>query len=712
MDALDKKIVQFFPGKSVRKDITLDMKQQGNNVPTFVLEYLLGMYCSTDNEDAINLGKTKINKVLCENYVRPDQSEYIKSKIKENGTYLVIDKISAYLDEKEDKYIARFTNLRIAPFPVDQNLVYNNEKLLLGGIWCIVNISYNPKKQAEEDEDEEEEILFGNKKSKKKIKEPKSKYSEAFKINSLKPIQMPNLNFDEILKARPSFTKDEWIDVLIRSAGYEPSKLTQKEKFHYLLRFVPLAQKNFNLVELGSRNTGKSHVYSELSPYSILMSGGTTTVANMFYNLGRHTVGLVGHWDCIAFDEVGGLKNADMNMINFMKNYMANASFAKGQNTITADASIVFGGNIFKPVDEMLKYNNLFEPFPELFNNDSAFFDRIHAYLPGWETPKLKSSLLTTHFGLITDCLSEYCHILRKYTFTDLYEEYFSLNRSFNGRDETAVKRTFSGLAKLIYPNGVITKEEAKELLEYAIECRRRVKEQLKKMTAVEFSDVDLGYIDNDSKEETIIYLPEQPKSSLVSSKYEKAGYVYAIGRSYKETLGVYRLENKLLDGKGDFLAKNIEGIGGHITVRQSLLAAFNMFTTSISKISNAGVDEYDYSMFFNDLQNKGVSDEVSVAEVVGLSSALLNIPVKPSTVIVGRVVMSGSMMPLSTGLLDIVSYAVNAGANNILLPADVADNFAKLSQDITNGINAIFYRSPIDAVIKALGLGNNYGTK
>ena len=451
----------------------------------------------------------------------------------------------------------------------------------------------------------------------------------------------------------------------------------------------------------------KSFLFTGAGP-----NGGTTTVANMFYNLGRHTVGLVGHWDCVAFDEVGGLKNADMNMINFMKNYMANRSFAKGQSTITAEASIVFGGNIFKPVAEMLKYNNLFDPFPDLFNNDSAFFDRIHAYLPGWETPKLTSSLLTKHFGLITDCLSEYCHTLRKYTYNDIFEQYFTLNSCFNGRDETAVKLTFSGLAKLIYPNKELTKEEARELLEYAIESRRRVKEQLNRMTPVEFSSINLGYIDNETKEETIIYLPEQPISTLVSPKFEKAGYVYAIGRSIKENLGVYRLENKLINGKGDFLAKNIEGVGNHAEVKQSLNAAFNMFTSSISKISNAVIEEWDYSMFFNDLQSKGVSDEVSVAEVVGLSSALLAIPVIPSTVIVGRVVMSGSMMPLSTGLLDIVSCAINAGANNIFLPADVANNFKKLPQDIANGINAVFYRSPIDAVIKALDLEKNYGTK
>ena len=537
MDELDKKIVECFPGKIVRKDLTNIMKK-GANVPTYVLEYLLGMYCATDDEDVIQMGVEKIKKVLTQNYVRPDQSEYVKSKIRENGQYTVIDKICVEFNEHEDKYIARFTNLRIDPFEVSDDLVIHNEKLLLGGIWCITTIQYNSPN--EDETDEEIEDLFGEKKAKKK-KKKKSKFDSPFSIINLKPIQMPNLDLDEIIEQRKNFTKDEWITLLLRSAGYEPQELTQKERLHYLLRFVPMIQKNYNLVELGPRGTGKSHVYSELSPYSILISGGYTTSSNLFYNMGRRRVGLVGNWDCIAFDEVGGMKNANLDTVQIMKNYMANGSFARGTDSISADASMAFEGNTFRSVVDMLRTANLFEPFPEAFNNDSAFFDRIHAYLPGWETPKLRASLFASGFGLISDCLSEYCHAMRKYDFTNNFAEYFEFNNDFNTRDDMAVRRTFSGLAKLIYPDGNMNKEEIRELLEYSIECRRRVKEQLKKMTASEFNAVNLGYVDKETNEEKIIYVPEQPKSSLVYEAYELPGYAYAIGKSEKDTIGVYR---------------------------------------------------------------------------------------------------------------------------------------------------------------------------
>ena len=494
MDEFDKRVIEAFPGKAVRKDLTGLMKK-GANVPTYVLEYLLGMYCTTDDDDEMRIGLDKIKKILSENYVRPDQSDYVKSKIKENGQYTVIDKVTVRLDEKEDKYVASFTNLDLKDFEVNSDLVVHNEKLLIGGIWCIIKIEYVGLEQDEYEED----IFEGNKKKRKKLKKKKSRYESPFAIAALKPIQMANLDLDEIIEARQQFTKDEWITILLRSAGYEPDELDEKQKFHYLLRFVPFIQKNYNLVELGPRGTGKSHAYSELSPYSILMSSGHTTVSNMFYNMASHRVGLVGNWDCVAFDEVGGIKGSDADMVQIMKNYMANGSFARGSDSISSDASIAFEGNTFRSVEDMLRTTNLFEPFPEGFNNDSAFFDRIHAYLPGWETPKLRASLFTNRYGLISDCFSEFCHAMRKYDFTNSFGEYFALNSNFNTRDDTAVRRTFSGLAKMIYPDEHIGKEEARELLVYAIECRRRVKEQLRKMNPAEFSDVMLGYIDLDT---------------------------------------------------------------------------------------------------------------------------------------------------------------------------------------------------------------------
>lgn len=702
MNELDRKILDNFPGKVVRKDLTALMKK-GANVPTYVLEYLLGMYCATDDEDIIEVGLQKIKKVLSENYVRPDQSEYVKSKIREKGVYTIIDKISVSLYEREDKYIARFMNLNIDPFEIDSDIVVHNDKLLTSGIWCIMRIEY--KSVNEEEEDDEEYDIFGNKQAKRKKKQKKSKYDSPFTITSLKPIQMPNLNLDEMIDNRQNFTKDEWIDMLLRSAGYEPDELEMKQKLHYLLRFVPFTQKNYNLVELGPRGTGKSHVYSELSPYSILMSAGHTTVSNMFYNMSRRSIGLVGNWDCVAFDEVGGISDSVGDMVQIMKNYMANGSFARGTDSINAEASIAFEGNTFRSVADMMRTTNLFEPFPDSFNNDSAFFDRIHAYLPGWETPKLRSSLFTKSYGLISDCLSEFCHAMRRYDFTNTFGEYFSLNDNFNTRDDIAVRKTFSGLAKLIYPDEVMTKEECRELLEYAIEGRRRVKEQLRKMNPSEFSDVSLGYIDNMTDEEYIVSLPEQVNGTLVFEGFENPGYVYAIGKSLDDKVGVYRLENKLLAGSGKFGSKNVEGLPSRAKpVKDSITAAFNYFSDNCRKLVATNYETYDYSLYYNDLQNRGVSDEVSVAEVVGLFSAIANKPVMPSLVICGRVVMSGAMLPLTANLTEIFVAAGNAGAKKILLPIESKENYERLSRDLKEEMKVIFYSTPMDAARKALG--------
>lgn len=707
MDEFDRKVIAAFPGKSVRKDLTSLMKK-GANVPTYVLEYLLGMYCATDDEGAIKTGLEKIKKILSENYVRPDQSDYVKSKIKENGQYTVIDKVTVRLDESEDKYAASFTNLDLRDFEVNSDLVTHNEKLLIGGIWCIIKIEYvGLEKEEKEEEEYEENIFDGNKKKRgRKLKKKKSRYESPFAIAALKPIQMANLDLDEIFEARKQFAKDEWITLLLRSAGYEPEELSEKQKLHYLLRFVPFIQKNYNLVELGPRGTGKSHAYSELSPYSILMSSGHTTVSNMFYNMASHRVGLVGNWDCVAFDEVGGITNTSGDMVQIMKNYMANGSFARGSDSINSDASIAFEGNTFRSVEDMLRTTNLFEPFPEAFNNDSAFFDRIHAYLPGWETPKLRASLFTNRYGLISDCFSEFCHAMRKYDFTNSFGEYFALNHNFNTRDDTAVRRTFSGLAKLIYPDERIEKEEARELLEYAIECRRRVKEQLRKMNPAEFSDVMLGYIDLDTGEEFFVALPEIASGSLIPESFGKPGYVYAIGSSVDGHIGVYRFENKLIEGTGKFNFRNVEGLAGAPkSVRDSLTAAFHYFVENSEKLIDGSPSSFDYSLYYNDLQNRNVSDEVSVAEVVGLYSALANRPVLPSMVICGRVVMSGETMPVITMLDEIFVAAANAGAKKILLPESSRDNYMLLSDKLKSEIAVGFYKTPLEAAKIALGV-------
>lgn len=705
MTEFDYKILDNFPGKVVRKDLTALMKK-GANVPTYVLEYLLGMYCATDDEEAIEAGMSKIRRILSENYVRPDQSEFIKSRIKENGQYTIIDKVTVVFDEREDKYVARFTNLRMDPFEVPSDLVVHNEKLLIGGIWCIMRIEYIGLGNGEDEADEGyTEDIFGNQKQKKKIRRKKSRYDSPFAITSLKPIQMPNLDLDEIREARQNFTRDEWIALLLRSAGYEPDELTQKEKLHYLLRFVPFIQKNFNLVELGPRGTGKSHAYSELSPYSILMSSGTTTVSNMFYNIGSRRVGLVGKWDCIAFDEVAGITQASGDMVQIMKNYMANGSFARGTDSISSDASIAFEGNTFRSVTDMMRTTNLFEPFPDAFNNDSAFFDRIHAYLPGWETPKLRSALFTSSYGLISDCFAEFCHAMRRYDFTNTFCEYFSLNQNFNTRDTIAVGRTFSGMAKLIHPDERMSKEEAREILAYAIECRRRVKEQLRKMTPGEFNDVDLGYIDNATGEEIIVNLPEVSAGTLIPAEPEAPGHVYGIGRSVNDLLGIYRLENKLVNGTGVFSFRNVEGLAhSSRSVRDSLTSAFNYFSEHTGRTRSGSCWDFDYNLYFNDLQKRGPSDEVSVAEVVGLFSGLLDRPVSPSTIICGRVVMSGNVMPVTTEMEELIVTAANAGAKRILLPIECMADYSQLKRNLQEEVTAIFYTTPMDAVKKALG--------
>ncbi len=710
MDQFDKKVIEAFPGKAVRKDLTSLMKK-GANVPTYVLEYLLGMYCATDDEETVKMGLEKIKRILSENYVRPDQSDYVKSKIKEKGQYTVIDKVTVRLDEKEDKYVASFTNLSLKDFEVSSDLVVHNEKLLVGGIWCIVRIEYVGLEKENDEDEYEEDIFDGNKKKQRKQqKKKRSKFESPFSIAALKPIQMANLDLDEIMAARKQFTKDEWVTLLLRSAGYEPDELNEKQKLHYLLRFVPFIQKNYNLVELGPRGTGKSHAYSELSPYSILMSSGHTTVSNMFYNMASHRVGLVGNWDCIAFDEVGGITNTSGDMVQIMKNYMANGSFARGSDSISSDASIAFEGNTFRSVEDMLRTTNLFEPFPEGFNNDSAFFDRIHAYLPGWETPKLRAALFTSRYGLISDCFSEFCHAMRKFDYTNSFGEYFELNANFNTRDDTAVRRTFSGLAKLIYPDEVMSKAEIRELLEYAIEGRRRVKEQLRKMNPAEFSDVGLGYIDIDTGEEKIVPLPEVSEEKLISNSFEKPGYVYAVGRSLYNRVGIYRLENKLIHGgTGTLSFRNIEGLSGGTrsvrSVKDSITAAFNYFGETARSLVSESYEKYDYSMYFNDMQNCNVSDEVSVAEVVGLFSAITGRSVAPSLVICGKVVMSGETMPVVLMLDEIIVAAANAGAKKILLPENSMGSYEALPDKLKSEIKAQFYSTPLEAAKIALGV-------
>lgn len=689
MDALDKKIIEQFPGKIVRKDLTAMMKR-GANVPTFVLEYLLGMYCATDDEDAIAQGLTTIRKILTENYARPDESEKIKSKIRENGEHTVIDKITATLDEYGDQYVARFTNLEIDPFLLPSEYAVQYTKILTGGIWCITRIAYTYDEESFEEKE-------------KKKRRKRGPEDSPFKILSLKPIQMPNLDLAEMIAQRQHFTFDEWRDMLLRSSGMEPDAMNEKEKMHLIERMVPLIERNYNYCELGPRGTGKSHIYKEISPYSILMSGGQTSTANLFYNLSAHRVGLVGHWDCVAFDEVAGMRFRDMDAIQILKDYMASGSFARGRDMINADASVVYIGNINDSVDNLLKVTHLFNPFPPEFHNDSAFFDRIHYYLPGWEIPKLRTNLLTEKYGLITDCLAEFCKDMRKFDFSHLFDAYFSLNNDFNKRDEISVRKTFSGLVKLLFPDQKLTKEDAERLLAYAVEGRRRVKEQLKIMAGVEFIDTNLGYINNETSAETIVTVPEQSANTLVPEIKLKPGHVFAVGKSILNgEVSIYKLENKTVTGVGKM---ETQGIGNHRSVKECVEAAWFYYQENARRIlPGALVLDKDYLLYYQDTQSKGLSDEISLAEFVGLCSALTERPVTESLVIAGELKLSGTLDVL-TNVEDIIRVCKNAGARKVMLPMDSIRDLQSVSRDLLNKIQPVFYDDPIDAAKKALDI-------
>lgn len=687
MDALDRKINEVFPGKVVRKDLTA-LLRRGANVPTFVLEYLLGMYCATDDETAIAEGVEKIRKILAENYVRPEESEKVKSLIRERGEYTVIDKVSAVLDEYKDIYVARFSNLEIEPFVLQSDYAVKYTKILMGGIWCIARIGYTYQQDSMEDE--------------KKRRKKRGPEDSPFRILGLKPIQLPNLDAAEMIEKRKEFTTEEWIAMLLRSEGMEPDALSEKEKLHFIERMVPLAEHNYNLCELGPRGTGKSHLYKEISPYSILMSGGQTTTANLFYSMSAHRVGLVGHWDCVAFDEVAGMRFRDLDAIQIMKDYMASGSFARGRDMINADASMVFVGNINDSVQNLLKVAHLFEPFPPEFNNDSAFFDRIHYYLPGWEIPKMRSELLTEKYGLITDCLAELTRELRKKDCTHLLDAYFRLNNKFNKRDEIAVRKTMSGLIKLIFPDENVTEDEMRRLLEYAIEGRRRVKEQLKLMAGVEFADVALGYVDEYGNE-TVVSVPEQASNTLIPAEKLPAGHVFALGANQIDgEVAVYRLENKVIRGNGKM---ETQGIGGNRAVNECVDAAWYYFMDKARSIlPGTTLSDHDYLLYYADPQSKGLSTEVSVAELVGLCSAVANRPVMEATAVIGEIKLSGTMGEIKN-LENIVRVAKNAGAKQLLLPIQSMQELMHVPGELLTAVQPIFYSDPIEAVKKAIEL-------
>lgn len=675
MEELNEKLNKYFAGKVVRKDLTKKIKE-GANVPVYVLEYLLGMYCATADEQAINDGVSTVKRILADNFVRPDEAEKIKSKIKEQGIYTIIDKVTVRLNERQDIYQAEFSNLGIKDAYISEDIVKKYEKLLVGGIWCIVKVSYT----------------FDD----------VEKHKIPFTASSLDPIQLPNMDLEGLFEGRKNFTKEEWMDVLIRSMGIEPSQLTDIQKWHFIERAVPLVENNYNLCELGPRGTGKSHIYKEISPNSILVSGGQTTVANLFYNMGQKKIGLVGMWDCVAFDEVAGITFKDKDGIQIMKDYMASGSFARGKEEKNANASMVFVGNINQSVEVLLKTSNLFEPFPKEMANDSAFFDRMHFYLPGWEIPKMRPELITDEYGFITDYLSEYFREMRKRTFSDSLDKYFKLGNNLNQRDVIAVRKTVSGLVKLLYPNGEYSKEELEEILAYALVGRRRVKEQLKKIGGMEFYDVHFSYIDLETMDEKFISVPECGGGKLIPEGMLKAGHTYFIGRGNSGMIGVYKIEVESPNGHGKF---QISGIGTDRETKEALNTAFNYFKANRKNISaSIQVDDVDYLLHIEDLQGVGASKDVSLASFVAMCSSSLKKPMQGSLVILGSMSIGGTIGKVEE-LANTLQVCFDAGAKKILLPMSSASDISSVPSDLFSKFNISFYNNPEDAVFKALGI-------
>ena len=673
-EALTEKLHTYFAGKIVRKDLTKKIKE-GANVPVYVLEYLLGMYCSSRQEDEIEAGVQNVKQILAENYVRPDEAQKIISKLRERGSYTVIDKVSVKLNYRDDVYEAEFSNLGLKGVPLASNYVSDYERLLCGGIWCIVKMEYY--------------------------------YDEAvpgcpFVVRNLTPIQMPGLDLEEVKAARANFTEEEWIDVVLRSTGMEPSQFDKRVKWLHLARMIPLIENNYNLCELGPRGTGKSHIYKEISPNSILVSGGQTTVANLFYNMGSKTVGLVGLWDCVAFDEVAGIKFKDQDGVQIMKDYMASGSFARGKEEKNAYASMVFVGNINQSVDVILKTSHLFEPFPEAMGNDTAFLDRMHCYIPGWEIPKYRPQYFTDGFGFITDYYSEVMRELRKISYADAIEKYFKLGSNLNQRDVIAVKKTVSGLVKLIYPDGQFTKENIEEILRFALEMRRRVKEQLKKIGGMEFYDVNFSYIDSETFNEEYVALPEQGGGKLIPEGMGKPGHIYTISRGKTGMIGVYKLEIQMTSGNGKF---ERTGIGSDREAKEAIDTAYRYLKANARNISaSISTTTKDYLLHVQDLNGIGMTKYLTLPAMVAICSVALHKPAVSSAVVLGDLSIGGTIKKVEE-LANTLQVCLDSGAKKVLLPITSAGDLGTVPSDLIGHFNIIFYQSAEDAVFKALGV-------
>lgn len=669
---LDQLLNEHFAGRVVRKDLTKLIKE-GANVPVYVLEYLLGMYCASDDIVIIEQGLQNVKTVLAENYVRPDEAEKVKSLVRERGTYKIIDRVTVRLNEKKDRYEAAFSNLGIKDAEISATIVKEYEKLLVGGIWVIATLSYY-----------HEEGLSGS----------------PFGVTLLKPIQMPNMNMPELFAGRAGLSTDQWRETLIRSIGMEPSTLDIDVQWHLLARMIPFVENNYNVCELGPRGTGKSHIYKECSPNSILVSGGQTTVANLFYNMSSRRIGLVGLWDVVAFDEVAGISFKDKDGVQIMKDFMASGSFARGREQMEASASMVFVGNINQSVESLVKTSHLLAPFPEPMI-DSAFFDRFHAYIPGWEIPKMRPEFFTNKYGLIVDYLAEFFREMRKRSFADAIDKHFKLGNNLNQRDVIAVRKTVSGLLKLLFPHAQFSKEDVRQCLEYALQVRRRVKEQLKKIGGMEFYDVHFSYIDSETLEEHFVSVKEQGGGGLIPEGPGKPGFIHTIGLSNKGMPGLYRIEMQVTKGSGKLATS---GLWNSSTAKEQVKIAFDYFKANISRVSaSARVMEHDFHLHVVELQNTGPLNHMALPALVALASGLMGRPAQGQMVVLGDMSLGGSVTPVES-IAECLQVAFDAGGKRVTLPMSSAKDIPTIPAELFTKFQTSFYGDPVDAVFKSLG--------
>lgn len=677
LDELDRLATEAFPGLVVRKDL-LRRLRSAFTVPTFVIEFLLGKYCASSDPAVIEQGMEFVRRSLSEKFVKPDEREMIKARIQQHGSYQVIDRVSASLFEEDDRYWATLHNISLDYVNIDELLVREHDRLLMGGIWAEVNLRYDPT------------IRFRG-------------GARPFVIDSLKPIQLSTRSLDPALAGRRKFSREQWIDLLIRSLGMEPKNpyFTLRQKLLYLVRLIPFVEANYNLVELGPRGTGKSFVYQQISPYAHLISGGQTTVAQMFVNLSSGQRGLVALWDVVAFDEAAGIRYSDKSGINIMKNYMEDGSFSRGRELISAEGSIVFVGNLDGDVQTIVRTSNLFYPMPK--EMDTAFFDRIHAYVPGWEFRKTGDDIYSSHFGFVSDYVAELFHGLRKTSFVGLADRDFRFGSHLSGRDVKAVRKTVSGLVKLIHPDGEVTKEELAEYIELAMELRRRVKEQLKKMGGLEYWDVGFSYIDRTELSERVVVLPESGGGLIITGESLPPGSVYTIGTDPTERkLAMFLVQTQVNSGSG-----RIVPIGHLSNVMKEALKAADAYLKA--HVKDLGIDRepksYDFTVQAVNLNQAKEGAETAIAFFVSLVSALLEKPIDPSTVIVGEMSVRGLLQKV-VSLPERLELAREAGAKRILIPSENKRDLADVPDDLLNTLETVFYSDPVQAAVKAMRLG------